>query len=520
LKENFDRFKILTIYKEKEMVDFRRMIPVLAVLALLLSLSVPASAQLPLTCIASGGVPNQVPGEALTARMGDFVITCTGGTATPYGQPIPSVNISVTLGTINITSRLMSTSATLPQLSEAVVTLDEPLSPPLAIGQFGCAASVCTNLGNGAGLPLYAASASSVNFGNKNIFQGTQVSNNQLTFFGVPVDPPGTSGQRIFRVTNVRGNASQAGISNVATQIFETMSVSNPALLPVTNLATQAVASVQRGLIFSLGTGSGTGTFATLGLQQCVSRTATDSTNPAIATLNYQEGFGTAFLKRNVSTSSASPLASGEQNTLGNVPPGPYFTESGYTTANTTLQANTIGGACPGGTCAIGQADFGTRLKAVFNNIPAGVSIFVDRIATANGGADVAQMTASETGTFTAVSATSGAPGGTIASGFGATQGAAAQLTITNNSATAVWEVTDASPVSLATFKFRVWVIYTASPGTNSPALATATVNGSYAPTSTVTTPAAGTVPRFAIRRPRRTSSRSAPASPTCCSRI
>jgi hypothetical protein len=43
-----------------------------------------------------------------------------------------------------------------------------------------------------------------------------------------------------------------------------------------------------------------------------------------------------------------------------------------------------------------------------------------------------------------------------------------------------------------------VWVIYTASPGTNSPALATATVNGSYAPTSTVTTPANGTVPRFA----------------------
>jgi len=45
---------------------------------------------------------------------------------------------------------------------------------------------------------------------------------------------------------------------------------------------------------------------------------------------------------------------------------------------------------------------------------------------------------------------------------------------------------------------FRFWVVYTASPGTNSPALATATVNGSYAPTSTVTIAANANVPRFA----------------------
>jgi hypothetical protein len=153
-------------------------------------------------------------------------------------------------------------------------------------------------------------------------------------------------------------------------------------------------------------------------------------------------------------------------------------------------------GALAGGTLpsmgsgfqAIGQADFGTRLKAVFNNIPNGVNLFVDRVATANAGADRADLTASETGAFAAVSATSGSPA----------SGTSTQLTVTNGTATAVWEVLDSQATSFAVFNFRVWATYTASPATNSPALATATVNGSYAPTSTVTTASAGPIPRFA----------------------
>src|SRR3989442_14087988 len=43
-----------------------------------------------------------------------------------------------------------------------------------------------------------------------------------------------------------------------------------------------------------------------------------------------------------------------------------------------------------------------------------------------------------------------------------------------------------------------VYATYTAAPGSNSPALGTATVNGSYAPISTVTTAATGPIPRFA----------------------
>jgi len=74
-------------------------------------------------------------------------------------------------------------------------------------------------------------------------------------------------------------------------------------------------------------------------------------------------------------------------------------------------------------------------------------------------------------------------------------------LTVTNGSATAVWEVLVSDPNTFAQLNFGFYVTYTANPGANSPALATTTVNGSYAPTSTLTTAqtaANAAVPRFA----------------------
>jgi hypothetical protein len=143
-------------------------------------------------------------------------------------------------------------------------------------------------------------------------------------------------------------------------------------------------------------------------------------------------------------------------------------------------------------TATPGLADFGTRVKAVFNNIPNGVNIFVDTTSTTTAGPDKAQLTSSETGAYSPVSATSGSPNG----GAGAT----AQLTVTNGSATAVWEDIQSDPNTFAQLNFGFFVTYTANPGANSPALATTTVNGSYAPTSTVTIASTSSVPvpRFA----------------------
>ena len=51
---------------------------------------------------------------------------------------------------------------------------------------------------------------------------------------------------------------------------------------------------------------------------------------------------------------------------------------------------------------------------------------------------------------------------------------------------------------TFAQLNFGFYATFTPNPGANSPALGTTTVNGSYAPTSTVTTAANANVPRFA----------------------
>src|SRR5262245_20239263 len=108
------------------MVDFRRMIPVLAVLALLLGLSVTASAQpnAPFQCFANGGVSTPARSEGITELVGDLVLNCLGAVPTAPGTLIPAVNIQVFLNT-SLTSRLLQTSGTAgaTQFSEALLLI-------------------------------------------------------------------------------------------------------------------------------------------------------------------------------------------------------------------------------------------------------------------------------------------------------------------------------------------------------------------------------------------------------------
>src|SRR5258707_860630 len=116
------------------MVDFRRMIPVLAVIAFLLGSAVTASAQnAPFQCFANGGVSTPARSEGITELVGDMVLNCVGGIPTAPGQPIPQVNVQIFLNT-SLTSRLLTTSTSGPQYSEALLILDEPLPG----AQFAC----------------------------------------------------------------------------------------------------------------------------------------------------------------------------------------------------------------------------------------------------------------------------------------------------------------------------------------------------------------------------------------------
>src|SRR6266567_9642504 len=126
------------------MVDFRRMIPVLAVVAFLLGSAVTASAQIntPFQCFANGGVSTPALSEDITALVGDLVLNCVGGVPTAPGATIPPVNIQVFLNT-SLTSRLL-TSATCPGstgcYSEALLLLDEPAATFPNTTQFPCVA--------------------------------------------------------------------------------------------------------------------------------------------------------------------------------------------------------------------------------------------------------------------------------------------------------------------------------------------------------------------------------------------
>jgi len=506
LKENFDRFNS-QIYKEKEMADFRKSMLAFAVVALLLGLIPTASAQVNgVQCIANSGVPPTVRAEGLTELVGDIVLNCGGGTPITVGNIIPQANITIFLNT-QITSRLLTGNQ-----SEAILTVDEPTpgqtsgtqtcttisgcqavaaGAPFNSTEFKQGVNSLTGVAcaNGVAPPLTGSLVSNVCYLNPNVFQGV-VSGNSVSFVGIPIDPPGTQTTRVYRITNVRANATipAPGGSGTPGQIIALISAP-PATNPGTgttstfsiNNPTQIIGFVQTSLTTSLTTtaAGSTALGATqLGIRQCIGTPAAGTT---IGFLNYTELFPTAFKTRTVAGTGIAL-----QNTLGLV----YNSESGY--YNTALGS---GGGNLGGVG--GLADFGTRLKAVFNNIPNGINIFVSVSnvgfsASANPlTATAATLTSSESGAFSAVTATTGSFGGVW------------QVPLVNGSGTAVWEVTAANPLVNQTYSFGYFASATASPATNSPAIGTGTVNMSYAPTPPNFTAAAGAVASSSLPIPR-----------------
>jgi len=515
LKENFDRFNS-QIYKEKEMADFRRYILAFAVVALLVGLVPTASAQPQnpaFQCVANAAVPPTLRSEGLTELVGDIVLNCNNGTPTPLGTVIPQANITIFLNT-QVTSRLYNSS----NQSEAILTVDEPIAPgQTSVAQTCTAIGGCTAIAGGTqagSIEFKSAFLSTTGAActvgttscvlNPNVFEGS-VSGNSVTFIGIPIDPPGTTFTRVYRITNVRANATipAPGGSGTPGQIIALISAT-PATSPFgltstfpINNPTQIVGFVQTSLTTSI-TAIGTTTALTstgVALQQCTGAGVTGGKSAAFGQLNYTELFPTAFKTR---------FATFLQNVLGLV----YNAESGY--INPTL-ASPLGN----GTTSIGglnglsgEADYGTRLKAVFNNIPNGVAIFVSvnnnnqTATTSPTTGTFASLVTSETVVgFSPVTATTSTVGGV---GVG-TVGGVFQVPITGGSGTAVWEVLAANSLLNQTYSFSYFVVATPSPSTNSPAVGIGTVNMSYAPTPTAAFSASAgavastslTVPRF-----------------------
>src|ERR1017187_2254177 len=201
------------------MADFRKWLYAFAVVALLAGFTIPASAQVLITCSATSNNP-LIRAEEYTAMSGDIFIQCTGGIPTALGSLVPKVTITVFTNT-GITSKLTDTTQN-PAFNEALLIVDEAGSvgsanPILncgnALAPYGTTPFTCDTVSTtGTGTLTYNGSA-----GHPNVFQGRQVNNSggqAIQFIGVPIDAPGQCNgfcniqpTRTFRITNLRVNA-------------------------------------------------------------------------------------------------------------------------------------------------------------------------------------------------------------------------------------------------------------------------------------------------------------------------
>ena len=450
------------------------------------------------TCFTNVVFTPNLRSEGATEQAADITLTCIGGSAPELGSAIPQANFTVMFN-VPVTSRLLPQPGA-QNASEALLLIDEPGSGLLpAVPGFDAAApqNVCTTPFTGcveyvsqkSGIPVATDTpqGTAATAPGKNVFRGI-VSGNSITFYGVPVLAPGNGYSRVFRITNVRVNANALGsgvdITGFA-RVMGAISVSGAVTLGIAN-PTSLVAFASPGLSTSAGPAPA--------LSQCSSQNLT----PAAA-LSFTEVFGTAF-KTRVAAMNNTPYAGQNGNpATQNIPGAILNSESGLVLAVAAGQT-------------AGLTDNGTRLKAQFNNVPAGVRLFVSAANIQSNGLPVsapaviggsaanagttgyAQLTSGETGAFSAVAST--ALAGSVP---------VVEIPVINGLATAVWEVINTNPNNNETFRFAVYTSYTANPGQNSPTPGLATVNLSYAAAPPSFSAAAGgaasstlVIPRFA----------------------
>jgi len=515
------------------MVSFRRCILALAILALFTGLASaqinggPGSSGGSFTCQANVANPTAARSEGYSELLGDIVITCVGGTAIATGAPVPTANFTVALNNTIVTSRVFSNGA-----SEALLLIDEPgatggIGPGAALPQVYCSsftvgagAGGCQTFANNGTAGTSSASQCSTFSGSNcaaggfgvtpNVFQGT-VTGNQVIFNGIPILAPVTSGaQRVFRITNIRGNAAQfagqAGTFQGQIPILASISIS--AVNVTLQNPVQTTAFLFNGLgptVVRSADAKSNGTSAT-GQLQC----STAGLTPG-AVLRFPEGFAAAFKTRVTPTATyngAGTAGAGFVSSITQNTPGTYFngSESGF--VSTDPAANRPG-----------LADFGTRLKATFANVPAGSNIFVSTTnltttnttsvntpanAATNGVSSnvaagqtnmlvaalvLSEGATSQTGGFVPLVSNSNNSGGTLLFG---------PLPVdANGTATAVWEILASNPNAFETAEFAVWFTYTGNPATNTPPVSpVGTVAMSFAPTFSSPT-ASSLIPRF-----------------------
>jgi len=577
------------------MLDFRKLFLTVVALALFASMAFGqvVAFEPPLSCTAQAAGTPSIRDNGVTELVGDVLIICSGGRPRPSTEVLPQVNIQVfTSPVINITSRITGTTGA--NWTEALLFVDEPQPaqqticgsaaypeavPPGSpqIQTIGiCGAHVGTGLGvvgpggglYGSGIGAYnpddpttnpsptfapttfplgtnncAVGAGCFNTYRGNTYQARQAGNNSLIWQGVPIDPPGTNTTRVFRITNVRVNASQLnnprGNQSSVLLIVSTNAsgVANPIAMPITN-PSPTVAIAQTPMDFSIGDGVDT-------FLQCESQNYTSgdpfATTPASEPLQnlvsgkqnsqfylrYNERFPTVFRRR----SNASPAAGSDDTPVvsGNAAANsdqlglPYQTESGHYKAapqNATRWPLSGTSASSRGSLSnesngAGIASHGTRVIARFANLPQGARFFagasvhlraVDSagsgvftgwaravVTDANGSAPFAKanVVAPWPGSLNLNSGSAAYMAPTAGNGF-------VEIVPVGNAGSQAWEVLQTDTTAFEDIRIPMIVAYQSNTSSNLPTLGTATGSGHLAPLSTTATASSSApIPRF-----------------------
>jgi hypothetical protein len=280
----------------------------------------------------------------------------------------------------------------------------------------------------------------------------------------------------------------------------------------------QTVAYIQNGLTFTVWSGTTTSTTGVpVTKQQCISTNVSQSTDntagytsaPTTGIVNgvYPAGGRALTLRFLENFASAFKIKGGSsaQNTPGQL----YNNETGFynngTWAQGTACANSttaqVNCYIPGqtqnlnnlgtGAAAAGLADSGTKLIARFNNVPAGIVLYVST-AQLSGSVGTAVLISTD------VNGANGSLPNSAVTATNTADGGLAPVTLNNGSGVAVWEISGANPLGIDDLRFGVAVAFTANPAANLPGLGASTINGTFAPLSTVTTASSGPIPRFA----------------------
>jgi len=429
------------------MADFRKWILVALAVVALFMIPTHALAQSSVTCSAITVTP-QLRGEGLTEQVGDILLSCTGNSTAQ------TANITIYLNE-PVTSRILSGGATIAGQypSEALLIVNDPIPA----NQMLCGS--------------YAAGAGSGGcLATSNIFQGV-VLGSSVTFYGVPVMPPVTGSTNplteTYRITNVRINANGLnGGGNIPNPAQAAITITSPdsvlinnSLVTVGYVSTSLKTAVNESFLGTLTTAASA---SDLTFPQC-----TGTTKGPLETLTYSELQGSAFKYK---------VAAATQNVPGTI----YYTESGF--------------EIPIGSATAGLADWGTRLKAVFNNIPSGVTVYVSTVNVNGSGAvtnpalgtgSYAELVSSETAAYSSLT---GIPATTSTGSYTSTIVSVPYVALTNvgGSAEAVWEVVNSIPNTPEALNFEVFFTY-AGNAVASTSIPGMTVNMAYAPTYTGT---------------------------------